>query len=150
MIRITEINTKSLPRYHNPAPRRPKLTASGLKLAPNRFHIPFDRLHVALGWPKLTVRWLHKSASRHEYSLICAEVGSKMDEVRPEMAQGRTDMAPVELKLATSWPQDCMKADISHEYIKYTSSRWKTMDYYIPHGQFASKMAQIRAKIRAS
>ena len=150
MIRITEINTKSLPRYHNAAPRRPKLTPNRPKLAPTRFHIPFDRLHVALGWPKLTVRWLHKSASRHEYSLICAEVGSKMDEVGPQTVQCRTDMAPVELKLATSWPQDCMKADISHEYIKYANSRWKTMDYYIPHGEFASKMVLIRARIRSS
>ena len=57
-------------------------------------------------------------------------------------------MASVGLKLATSWPQDCMKADISHEYIKHTNSLGKTMIYCIPHGQFASKMAQIRAKIR--
>ena len=126
-----------------------QLTASGLKLAPNRFHIPFDRLHVALGWPKLTVRWLHKSASRHEYSLICAEVGSKMDEVGPQTVQSKTDMAPVELKLATSWPQDCMKADISHEYIKHTNPPRTTMIDYIPHVQVASKMAQIRAKIRS-
>ena len=71
-----------------------------------------------------------------------------MDEVGAKTAQSRTDMAPVELKLATSWPQDCMKADISHECIKHTNSLGKTMIYYIPHGQFASKMAQIRAKIR--
>ena len=127
-----------------------QLTLSWPKLAPNRLHIPFDRLHVALGSPKLTVRWLHKSSSRHQVRLICAQIGPKMDEVGPKMAQSRTDMAPVELKLATSWPQDCMKADISHEYIKPTNSFWRTMIYYIPHAQFASKMAQIRAKIRAS
>ena len=68
------------------------MNASGLKLAPNRFHIPFDRLHVALGWPKLTVRWFHKSASRHQYSLICAEVGSKMDEVIYEEFKGTGNM----------------------------------------------------------
>ena len=73
-----------------------------------------------------------------------------MDEVGPKMAQSRPDMAPVELKLATSWPEDCMKADISHEYIKHTNSLGKTIIYYILHGQFASKMAQIRAKLRSS
>ena len=71
-----------------------------------------------------------------------------MDEVGPKTAQSRTDMAPVELKSARSWPQYCMKADISHEYIKHTNSLGKTMIYCIPLGQFVSKMAQIRAKIR--
>ena len=82
-------------------------------MLPNRFHIPVDRLHVAVGLPKLAVRWLHKSLSRHQVRLICAEVGPKMDKVGPKTAQSRTDMAPVELKMATSWPEDCMKADIS-------------------------------------
>ena len=135
------------PRWPKFVPRSepvdPRWAQVGAKSGP----VPFDRLHVALGLPKLTVRWIRKSPSRHHYSLICAEVGPKMDEVGPKTAQSRTDMAPVELKLATSWPEDCMKADISHECIKHTNSLGKTMIYYIPHGQFASKMAQIRAKI---
>ena len=83
----------------------------------------------------------------HLVRCICAQVGPKMDHIGHKMAQSRTDMAPVELKLATSWPEDCMKADISHECIKHTNSLGKTMIPYIPHAQFASKMAQIRAKI---
>ena len=58
-------------------------------------------------------------------------------------------MAPGELKLATSWPRDCMKADISHTYIKPTNSLGKPMICCIPHAQFASKVAQVRAKIRS-
>ena len=58
-------------------------------------------------------------------------------------------MAPGKLKLATSWPQDYMKADISQTYIEPTNSLGKTMILCIPHAQFASKMAQVRAKIRS-
>ena len=58
-------------------------------------------------------------------------------------------MGPGKLKLATSWPQDCMKADISQTCIKPTNSLGKTMILCIPHAQFASKMAQVRTKIRS-
>ena len=57
-------------------------------------------------------------------------------------------MAPGRLKLAISWPEYCMKADISHTYIKPTNSFGKPMVCCIPHDQFASKMAQDRDKIR--
>ena len=72
-----------------------------------------------------------------------------MGEVGPKTVQSRTKMAPGKLKLATSWPQDCMKADISQTCIKPTNSLGKTMILCIPHAQFASKMAQVRTKIRS-
>ena len=72
-----------------------------------------------------------------------------MVEVGPKTVQSRTEMAPGKLKLVTSWHQDCMKADISQTCIKPTNSLGKTMILYIPHAQFASKMAQVRTKIRS-
>ena len=81
---------------------------------------------------------------------MCAQVGPKMGEVGPKTVQSRTDMAPGGLKFASSWPQDCIKADISQTWIKRTKSIGETMIFRFPHAQLASKMAQIRAKIQAS
>jgi len=116
---------------------------------PSRPHIAFDRLHVTLGWPKLAPRWPHETPSWHQDRPSCAQVGPKMGEVGPKTVQSRTDMAPGGLKFASSWPQDCIKADISQTCIKPTNSFGKTMIFRFPHAQFASKMAQDRSKIRS-
>ena len=79
----------------------------------------------------------------------CAQVGPKMVEVGAKTVQSRTEMAPGKLKLVTSWHQDCMKADISQACMKPTKTKGKTMISRIPQTQFASKMAQVRAKIRS-
>ena len=89
---------------------------------PSRPHIAFDRLHVTLGWPKLAPRWPHETPSWHQDRSSCAQVGLKMGEVGPKTVQSTTDMAPGGLKFASSWPQDCMKADISQTCIKPTNS----------------------------
>ena len=79
----------------------------------------------------------------------CAQVGPKMVEVGAKTVQSRTEMAPGKLKLVTSWHQDCMKADISQTCIKPPTTNGKTMISRIPQAQFASKMAQVRTKIRS-
>ena len=79
----------------------------------------------------------------------CAQVGPKMVEVGAKTVQSRTEMAPGKLKLVTSWPQDCMKADISQTSIKPAKTNGKTMISRIPQAQFASKMAQVRATTRS-
>ena len=56
---------------------------------------------------------------------MCAQVGPKMDEVRPKTAQSKVNMPPNELSLVTSWPKDCMKAGKS----KTLKSPMKTNDF---------------------
>ena len=93
-------------------------------------------------WHLVGPSWCPDGFMRCQYSRMCAQVGPKMDEAAPHMAQNRTNIAPGELKLATSWPRDCMKADISHTYVKLTNSFGKPMIWCIPHAQFACKVSQ--------
>ena len=137
------------PRWPKIAPRSDPNQQVSPQPMPSRLHIAFDRLHVTPGWPKLAPRWPHEMPSWHQDRPICAQVGAKMGEVGPKPVQSRTDMAPGGLKFASSWPQYCIKADISQTYIKHTNSQGKTMIFRFPHAQFASKMAQDRSKIRS-
>ena len=64
----------------------------------------------------------------------------KMDEVGPKTVQSRTKMAQDKPKLGTSWPQDCMRADISQTFIKLTKSNGKTMIFMFPIPKLGSNL----------
>ena len=128
----------------------PNSTQVDPKLAPHRLLIAFDCVHVAVCSAKLAPGSLHESPNTGKIAACVPKLAPRWTKLGPKTAQSRTNTTPSEPKLATSWPQDCMKADISRTYVKPTNSLGKTMIFHHNPIQIPSKSDSNPIQIRSN